>query len=650
MFLRHPFCCFLFFLFSFCYSVKAQVKDYSQTIENILPVSAEDDFNETVSLFNELMNKEEFREKFWDPSFLKLFKQAKIWANSNGSKQDYLQAQFMLLMYYDNHLQDDEVILIAEELFEYPTFPETKNSAFTYQALYNSYGRLGYYRQQIEILNQLIKLNKKHGYPVRPETYENYNDLGLIYYKLEQYDLARSNFEKQAEIFEDSNDVIRYASMLNNIALTYKQQHENDSALHYYKLAIKRLGNQPIKDQYYSANYQQYFRNVILSNIAYLEIFQGKYEGAEDIFKKELASSKQVKIPSSIREGYAKLAQLYNMQAKYDQAKIYTDSVLSFEKKFPDPQAKADAKLMQAKLLLRNAKTDQGLAILDEVFRIKDSLTKVKAERAYSEATAKYNFVEAQNKLKRNVEVLQQKEKTNQVLIIFSISAVVAISIILLLFYKTKKSKILINHQKSKLAKGIIEKQKLLDEMHHRTKNNLQIVGGILELQTQKNMSSESIKLLQESQQYLESIAILHKMLYEQQNYEDIDLQTYLQELAGLIINNYPNNAIQYHITCQAVFLPVSLMTSLGLMICELLTNSLKHAFETDGKIFIEHHLFENKHHIIYRDDGKGFNPEIIEKNAGTGLKLITSLAEDLEGEIEFCNKKGFYFELKFEE
>jgi two-component sensor histidine kinase len=86
----------------------------------------------------------------------------------------------------------------------------------------------------------------------------------------------------------------------------------------------------------------------------------------------------------------------------------------------------------------------------------------------------------------------------------------------------------------------------------------------------------------------------------------------------------------------------------LGLILAELFTNSLKHAFSDEGSISIEHHFAHHEHHLIYQDNGHGFDEKFLKEKEGTGMKLIQSLSEDLEGEIRFYNENGFCFELKF--
>lgn len=639
-------------LFVFCVfgTVFAQDTLFKKSSNRKTKIKTEKDFKETLLIFDTLVNKKGANNSFWEEQLLQRFTEAKNWAVANGTQEDILQAKFMCLMYYDNYLQDEEVLKLAEELIATPKFLSTKNAVYTYQALYNSYERLGYNRQQLEILDDLIALNEKYNYPVRPKTYENYYDLGKIYFSLKQFELARENFRKQARIFKDSDDFIRSASMQNNIALTFKEQQESDSALYYFNLAVKKLEKQTKEDAFFTKSYRQHFKNVILSNIANVNVSLGKLANAEEAFKAEIASSKEVKEPRITRESYHKLAKYYYFKEDFKNAFAYNDSTFLFEKKYSSPTTKVNALLLQSKLYIEASRNKEAIKVLDEMFQIKDSLMKVKAEKVYTEATAKYNYIEAQNKLNKNVEILQQKEKTNQVLWAFMLGSVLAISIILFLFNKTKKSKVLIGKQKKELSKGLIEKQNLLDEMHHRTKNNLQIVAGILELQSQKSKSDEASKLFEESKYYLESISLIHRMLYENKDVENIDLNLYINQLARLMIGSHPFKNIQFSIDCSPVFLHVNTVTSLGLIVCELFTNSLKHAFHEKGSITMHYAVQNNKHHFVYTDNGKNFAIESFTKSKGMGIKLIHSLAEDLEGKIEFDNKNGFYFELKFTE
>jgi two-component sensor histidine kinase len=641
---------FILYILIVVYSnkVQAQDSDYKERIHQILPIENKADFDASVSTFEDLIVNLNTQNFYWDKSFLKMFTQSKKWASVNASPEEVMQADFMILMYYDNQLINDSVIKISEKLISEPNFEKQKKSVYTYNALYYAYERKGFYRRQLSIIDKLLFLNKKFGYPVRPKSYENSFDLAKIYYNLEQYALARLNYKKQEKVFKGSKDYFLQASMLNNIALTFEKENNKDSAYYYYYLALDKLNNTTIVDTFFTKEYVTHFNNVIASNVASLKVSEKIYDGAENIFKSELESSKLTKRPKITLNAYYNLANLYFLQDKHDLAKIYIDSTFYFNTTYPSLDVFIKAKFLKSKLLIKNNDQDQAIRLLDDVFKNKDSLMRVKAEKVYAEATANYNFIEAQKKLRRNEKTLAQKIKTNKILFILVGISIIGSIIIFLLFKKSKDSNRLINIQKGELSKGILEKQKLLDEMHHRTKNNLQIVGGILELQSQKKVNPESHKLLKESQQYLESIAILHKMLYEENTFEDIDFKTYTKNLCVLLISNYPKKNIEYRLDIAHRTFPVGLLTSLGLILCELLTNSLKHAFNEQGFIEISHYAFNNTHKIIYSDDGNNFDKEKFLSSKGTGIKLIKSLVEDLEGDFKITNKIGFHFELNF--
>src|SRR5690606_3169631 len=130
-------------------------------------------------------------------------------------------ADYFKLMYYDKHIEDNKVILLGKKLLQCEKFLELPESGFALSAMNSSYRRKGYYIEQLGILEKLIEFNKEFGDIVSPQTYAYYNQMGLIYYRLEQYGLARRNFRRQAGIFLEDEYLFQTSSMLNNIGLTF---------------------------------------------------------------------------------------------------------------------------------------------------------------------------------------------------------------------------------------------------------------------------------------------------------------------------------------------------------------------------------------------------------------------------------------------
>lgn len=626
----------------------AQNQEIQNQIENSFPIKTVQGFDSLRPAIKKLSSPKE-DHFLWSLKIFKTLKSGDNWAESNGTLQQKLLAQYYLLMYYDNHLDDNQVIPLGKKLLTEPEFMEMPESVYTLLALNASYRRKGFYRQQLNLLNRLSEQNKKFGYTVRPSTYGYFNELALVYYNLGQYTLARNNFKKQAKAFRNSDDFFRTSSMLNNIALTYAKQQKSDSALVYYKEALSLIENKPISDDYYTTEYIAHFRNVVRANIVKIDTDQNEFLKAERIFKDELASSKTVKEPRTTAQTYHDLANFYYQNGQFDIAKAYNDSTLVFEQKYSNPKGRENAYLLKAKLALEPNRNKEALQYFNLAIALKDSLTSEKEEKNYSEATAKYNFIKTGEALERNKALLKQKERTNLIQLIFLCIVILLVLIIGGMLFKVTKARKLIAIQKDALSQGLKEKEIMLDEIHHRIKNNLQVIYGILELQKGKIDSQKYAKIYEESQDYLQSISLIHELLYEQEGVTKLDMQIYLKKLGFLFIENYPNISVSYHVSALTVYMNVGKATPLALIICELITNSFKHAFDKKGSIVITLSENEGRYVLDYADDGKGFKQANNPKFYNTGLSLISMLAEDLNGEVEFFTDQGFHCRLNFE-
>lgn len=625
----------------------AQVKPLSENFAHPSSIESVADFNK-LSLEIQHLQAPKQKRQLWSAQFLKTLKNAKQWAEIDGNSEQKLLAQYYLLMYYNNHIDDDKIISLSKDLLLTPSFMEMPESVYTLFALNSSYRRKGFYKKQIKILNSLIEQNQKFKNITEPVTYGYYNELALVYYNLKQYRFARVNFQRQANVFEKDKDYFRTSSMLNNIGLTYAKQNVLDSALTYHKKALSMLETRKINDDFHSDTYINHFKNIVKSNIAKIDTVEGNFASALSIFKAELASSKQVKELSSAAQAYQKIADLYYENGDFNLAKIYVDSTLAFEKRFPNPNNRQKAFLLKAKIALKQDSNSVALSYFDLANALRDSLTRENEAKNYSEATAKYNFIKTGEALEENIKLLQQKEEANTIQLFFLCLVVILLLIIGAMLIKSKKANKLIAIQKEELHKGLKEKETMLDEIHHRIKNNLQVVSGILELQRGKIDSEKHAKIYEESQKYLHSMSMIHEHLYEQDGVSKLNMQMYLNRLCDLLINSYPDVSVNYEASAPTVRLNIKMATPLALIICELITNSLKHAFKKSGTIKISLSKQEDTYVLNYSDNGIGFiyinEPEYF----NTGLNLITMLTEDLNGKVSFSNRDGFKCHLSF--
>jgi|GEM_PF-5945522 len=206
------------------------------------------------------------------------------------------------------------------------------------------------------------------------------------------------------------------------------------------------------------------------------------------------------------------------------------------------------------------------------------------------------------------------------------------------------------------LKVSLREKELLLKEIHHRVKNNLQVVSSMLQLQSEYITDKDLLKIFMESRNRIDTMALIHEKIYCSKDLARIDIAEYIEELTSnlMITCGVNTELIKLNIDVSKVLFDVNTSIPCGLIINELVSNSLKHAFPKGGKGEI-HITFQpaadNKYILIIRDNGAGFPEGTDFKNTQTlGLKLVTTLINQIDGTIELIKEKGTTFKIIFKE
>ena len=205
----------------------------------------------------------------------------------------------------------------------------------------------------------------------------------------------------------------------------------------------------------------------------------------------------------------------------------------------------------------------------------------------------------------------------------------------------------------NRIRSSLEEKEVLLREIHHRVKNNMQIISSLLNLQTKYINDEKVVDILKESQSRVKSMAMIHEKLYQSNELSRIDFKDYINKLATFLTQSYivDGEPVKIETEVQNIFLNIDTAVPCGLIINELITNSLKHAFPDymGGSIKIE--LFNDGEMFILnvQDNGIGFPEDLDFRNTETlGLQLINNLVLQLDGTIEIKINKGTEFNIKF--
>jgi len=267
-------------------------------------------------------------------------------------------------------------------------------------------------------------------------------------------------------------------------------------------------------------------------------------------------------------------------------------------------------------------------------------------------AESKFNGAQKQNiidnqkaEIERAAHIAEQDRR--ELRLILWIVGLLALSLVIIaVLYRLL---ILRNRQ---LKAGLELKELLLGEIHHRVKNNLQVISSLLEMQADKSPSPDAQRHLLEGKNRISSIAIVHELIYAQNNLAQMDVGDYVTTLINELNSNlWKEINCELNIRCDEIVLPVSETIPLGMLINELVTNSFKHARpKGNDPLVIDLTIFRQNKTIAfnYSDNGT-FGIKGANSGSGLGMKIINSMTRQLHGEAVVNSENNYNFTLKFQ-
>lgn len=205
-----------------------------------------------------------------------------------------------------------------------------------------------------------------------------------------------------------------------------------------------------------------------------------------------------------------------------------------------------------------------------------------------------------------------------------------------------------------KIRQSLKEKNVMLAEIHHRVKNNLAIVSGLLELETHDTDDEQTADFIRKSQTRIKSMAIVHEKLYQSNNLSNVNLREYVEELTETIRTNWTdkNSSLRFNLDIDEVDININQAIPLSLIIHELITNSIKHAFDSNLSGRIEVEIQESSNYINLRISDNGDNVPTdfdIDSYQKLGLSLVQILTQQLGGSLTYDVLGGLTYRMSFE-
>jgi len=247
-----------------------------------------------------------------------------------------------------------------------------------------------------------------------------------------------------------------------------------------------------------------------------------------------------------------------------------------------------------------------------------------------------------------------EKEKRSRIILFAALGILfLIIGFVFIENRRKKKQATLLEEKNDLINTSLDEKELLLKEIHHRVKNNFQTVSSLLELQSKNIEDEQALKKINEGQNRIKSMALIHQKLYQNKDISTVDFQEYMVQLVNQIVSAYSIQNIEIDINANNIQLDIDTSIPLGLILNELITNTCKYAFTDNqqGSLTISLKALEKQYCLTLKDSGKGISEEIdLNKIKSLGLRLVQRLTKQLQGNFSYSYANGSIFEIIFKD
>lgn len=501
-----------------------------------------------------------------------------------------------LLMKQDSLLQSLDFLKRAEATFEKLDMPGD---------LHAVYDLIGSLMLRMERYSDAIAYRKRslHVSQNRQDSALTYHNLYGAYALLKQYDSARWTLEKGLSLTPEGTGNY-FLQLINYTHLYLEQEYDGFSP----EKALQYMDT--IQSDYLHLFGSRSDSLTIHLNSAGALIQLGKTQLAKehlDIYE-ELLNRNPTK--RDTYKYYWILSEYYKALGQYKQAYSYYFQYDTMKENYTD------------------ASTRNKLYLLSKSYELEKRDSQIQS----------LSFEKEKQELEASVF---QKQRNG--FIVFAVVLLIAGAVIVRQSVLRKKTNRLLEEKSLLLGTALSEKETLLKEIHHRVKNNLQVVSSLLNLQA-NDLTDAAADAIKEGQLRVKSMALIHQKLYQENDLTGIEVQGYLENLVTELFTSFGTNSdqIHYEVDAKKLKLDVDTLVPLGLIINELITNSLKYAFQKthEGLLTIHMNEEDSKLKVIVSDNGVGMDTTS-SNHTSFGWKMIKSLCRQLKADLDIATSAG---------
>ena len=528
---------------------------------------------------------------------------------------------------------DESVTLMNEAI---STFQESDNNYMLATIHYNLGTLFLDKGDDIDALNTYLKGLEYCRKLENPSLVAHYlNTIGHCQKRYKDYQSARNYYSEALNIYRKQGHINGQATTLMSLGAIEHLEKDLDTSLEHYEEALELV----LKEKPYKARREAIVHSNLLSIYTEVNMVQKALEHgkkAYELIDNELKGDANFLVHINLAKNYIELENFKKGAFHLGEAnKFMIDD---------NHRHLLELKLTKSLLEYQKGNFKSAYHLLENSQEHKDSVYNSSLLTQKSELNIKFETERRESEITR----LSLEDELNQSRISRQRMALggsaIGLSLLSFLLYRLFSQNKKIDTQNQVISKALSEKETLLKEIHHRVKNNLQIISSLLRIQSNQTEDEAALDALKEGQSRVEAMSLIHEDLYQHDDLKAINIKTYLIKLTESITRTYNVKSLEVDLIhdIQEIELDIDTVVPLGLIINELITNSIKYAFpdKSRGQIKLSLSKTETDLNIQLEDDGVGVSQS--RTNSGFGSGLIKSLISKLEGQLTTRNDNGF--------
>ncbi len=532
---------------------------------------------------------------------------------------------------------------------------DKRGEAIILQNIGISYGEAGNVKIGLEYLQRALiameELKEKKG------IYSVLMNIGGIYYRDGDYKLSEEYTLKCLKIAKEIDYAGGIATCYLRLGNANGHKKEYKKADEYFRMAY----------QLSEADNQERAVVDVLNSMAAFQFKRGEVDSALYNYNKSLKMADKLQFKLGKSNAIKGLSQIYFDRGDLKQAKKLSEEAFKYWIELGQAVELRDASNLLYKIYKKTGEDTKALEMHELYVKMDDSLKTEETQRAIiqSQLRNEYNDLKTKDSLaylakdKKNSqtisgkdEQLRRSEMLKYILMFASAILFVIIFIVYRNYNRKSAANRIIEKQNRDLEAKNKEKELLMHEIHHRVKNNLQIVSGLLKMPQKNIQDTGALEVMDESRQRIHSISLIHKLLYEKNDLTHINAREYVNELCNEVLKSFslPEQKIDLKLEVNDVRMEVDQFLPLALILNELLLNSIKYAFKKVESPEIKVSLQQKNDEILFNfsDNGKEDASDLIKAKNSFGTKMIFSLTSQLNGLINVYFKEGTNISINF--